>query len=133
MKGYAVEPNDAMREQGMKLFTGQNTFVWSEGSAEMTGLPDNCVDWVLMGSSFHWTDAPRAMKEFRRILRPGGFFTAIWNPRDIQRSALHTEIEDMIYQEVPGLKRVSSGRAMTTEKITERKGVYNAHIDGMCP
>ena len=66
-------------------------------------------------------------------IKAGRIFTAIWNPRDIQRSALHTEIEDMIYQEVPGLKRVSSGSAMTTEKITERKGVYNAHIDGMCP
>lgn len=120
VKGYAVEPNDAMRAEGMKLFMEQDTFVWSKGSAEMTGLPDKCVDWVLMGSSFHWADAPRAMEEFRRILRPGGFFTAIWNPRDIKRSALHTEIEDMIYKEVSDLKRVSSGSTMTTEMMEEK-------------
>ena len=56
--GYAVEPNDAMREEGMKLFKGKDSFEWSKGTAESTGLPDNSVDWVLMGSSFHWTDAP---------------------------------------------------------------------------
>lgn len=117
--GYAVEPNDAMREEGMKLFKGKDSFEWSKGTAESTGLPDNSVDWVLMGSSFHWTDAPKAVEEFRRILKPGGFFTAIWNPRDIQRSELHMEIEDMIYREVPGLKRVSSGNTMTTEKMTD--------------
>lgn len=122
VKGYAVEPNDAMREQGTKLFTGQNSFVWSKGSAEMTGLPDNCVDWVLMGSSFHWADASKAVEEFRRILRPGGFFTAIWNPRDIQRSDLHTRIEDMIYQEVPNMKRISSGSVMTTETMVQKVG-----------
>lgn len=120
VRGHAVEPNDAMREEGIRSFQGKDAFVWSKGSAEMTGLPDHCVDWVLMGSSFHWTDAPRAAKEFSRILKPGGSFTAIWNPRDIKRSALHTKIEEMIYREVPGMERVSSGNAMTTEMMEER-------------
>lgn len=122
VKGYAVEPNDAMRAEGMKLFAGKDTFVWSKGSAEMTKLPDECVDWVLMGSSFHWTDAPKAVEEFSRILKPGGFFTAIWNPRDIKRSPIHTEIEEMIYKEVPDLKRVSSGSTITTEYIASNVG-----------
>lgn len=120
IKGYAVEPNDAMRAEGIKIFEGKNTFVWSKGSAESTGLQDECVDWVLMGSSFHWADAPKATAEFKRILKPNGFFTAIWNPRDIQRSALHTDIEEMIYREIPDMKRVSSGNTMTTEIIEEK-------------
>lgn len=107
--GFAVEPNDAMRTEGVALFDGRETFVWSKGAAEATNLPDNCVDWVLMGSSFHWTDAPIALEEFHRILRPGGFFTAIWNPRDLGRSPIHMEIEHMIYEMVPQLSRVSSG------------------------
>lgn len=122
LTGYAVEPNAAMRQEGVDLFASKNTFEWRAGSAEETGLPDNCVDWVLMGSSFHWTDAPKAIEEFRRILRADGFFTALWNPRDIQRSALHTEIEDMIYQEVPNMKRVSSGSGMTTEIMMQKVG-----------
>lgn len=122
LAGYAVEPNDAMRQEGMNLFAGKNTFEWRSGSAESTGLPDECVDWVLMGSSFHWADATRATEEFRRILRPGGFFTAVWNPRDIQRSDIHRKIEDMIYKEVPGMKRVSSGSVITTEMMAQKAG-----------
>ncbi|MDE7417585.1 MAG: class I SAM-dependent methyltransferase [Lachnospiraceae bacterium] len=122
LTGYAVEPNDAMRQEGINIFAGKNTFEWKEGAAEATGIPDNCVDWVLMGSSFHWTDAPKATEEFRRILRPGGFFTAIWNPRDIQRSDIHKKIEDMIYKEVPNMNRVSSGNVITTEMMVQKVG-----------
>lgn len=109
LRGYAVEPNDAMRAEGVKLFEGRDCFVWSRGVAEETGLPDNSVDWVLMGSSFHWADTPVALREFHRILRPGGFFTAVWNPRNIESSPLHTGIEAKIREMVPNLKRVSSG------------------------
>lgn len=109
LRGYAVEPNDAMRAEGVKLFEGKDTFTWSAGFAETTGLPDNCVDWVLMGSSFHWADAPVALEEFHRILRPGGFFTAIWNPRNLESSEFHMDIEKSIQEMVPHLKRVSSG------------------------
>ncbi len=122
LTGFAVEPNDAMRAEGQKLFAERETFVWRAGAAEETGLPDNSVDWVLMGSSFHWADAPRAREEFRRILKPGGFFTAIWNPRDIGRSRLHTDIEEMIRGEIPNMKRVSSGGTVTTEVIMEKLG-----------
>ncbi len=122
LAGYAVEPNEAMRQEGMKLFSGKKSFEWKAGTAEETGLPDNCADWVLMGSSFHWVDAPQAAAEFRRILRPGGFFTAVWNPRDIQRGDIHMKIEDMIYNEVPDMKRVSSGSVITTEIMVEKLG-----------
>lgn len=73
-----------------------------------------------MGSSFHWTDSKRAMKEFYRILVPGGFFTAIWNPRDIENSELHKRIEDVVYSEVLGMKRVSSGRTVSMEEMQEK-------------
>lgn len=122
MHGYAVEPNDAMRNEGIKLFKDRNTFAWTKGTAEETGLDDGSVDWVLMGSSFHWADAERASREFSRVLTQGGFFTAIWNPRDIQRSTLHMEIEAMICEEVPTMKRVSSGGTVTTEQMVERLG-----------
>lgn len=107
--GLAVEPNDAMRAEGIKAFEGRNTFCWSKGFAEQTELPDNSVDWVLMGSSFHWTDTAVALKEFHRILKPGGFFTAIWNPRNIESSSFHMDIENTIQTMIPNLKRNSSG------------------------
>ncbi len=73
-----------------------------------------------MGSSFHWTDYRQAMKEFYRILVPGVFFTAIWNPRDIESSELHKRIEDAVYSEVPQMKRVSSGKSISTEEMKEK-------------
>ena len=51
---------------------------------------------------------------------PGGFFTAIWNPRDIESSELHRNIEDEVYDEVPNMKRVSSGKAISTEEMKEK-------------
>lgn len=93
---------------------------WRCGTAEDTGLEESCVNWVLMGSSFHWADSALAMKEFYRILVPGGFFTAIWNPRDIESSELHTRIEDVVYSEVPGMQRVSSGKRISTEEMKEK-------------
>lgn len=116
--GYAVEPNAAMRAEAVKKDWGG--VVWSEGTAEVTGLKDNCVNWALMGSSFHWADSKLAVKEFYRILVPGGFFTAIWNPRDIESSELHKRIEDVVYAEVPEMKRVSSGKAISTEEMKEK-------------
>lgn len=109
LTGCAVEPNDAMRAEGMKVFENNPSFTWLKGSAEHTGLEHNSFDWVLMGSSFHWVNTEDALIEFHRILKPGGFFTAIWNPRDIEGNELHETIENMIIHEVPELKRVSSG------------------------
>lgn len=120
LSGYALEPNDAMRIEGEKIFADNKRFEWRAGSAEETGLADNSVVWALMGSSFHWTDAQKAVEEFYRILVPGGFFTAIWNPRDLERSELHRRIEDAVYSEVPNMKRVSSGKTVSMEQMREK-------------
>ncbi len=117
--GFAVEPNAAMRAEAAQNYGG-GVFSWSEGYAETTGLEDNCVKWALMGSSFHWADSKLAVKEFYRILVPGGFFTAIWNPRDIESSELHQRIEEAVYAEVPTMKRVSSGKSVSTEEMKEK-------------
>ena len=107
--GYAVEPNDAMREEALRIGTTLGHFKWSKGTAEETGLSDHSVNWAFMASSFHWTNQPVALKEFHRILKPGGFFTALWNPRNVDKNELHVEIENIIKYYIPDLKRVSSG------------------------
>ena len=107
--GYAVEPNDAMRAEGEKNIALVNKFTWRKGFAEHTNLPDRSVDWVLMGSSFHWANTEEALREFSRILKPGGYFTAIWNPRDIEGHELHERIEQIVRDALPNMKRVSSG------------------------
>ena len=113
---FAVEPNDAMRSEGIRL-TSHRGVKWLEGSAEYTGLEDESVNWILMASSFHWTQPELALKEFKRILKPGGFFTALWNPRDLERSSLQMKIEEIIHEIVPDIKRVSSGSEKYTKNI----------------
>lgn len=115
--GFAVEPNGAMRAEGQAL--GLANFEWREGAAEVTGLPDACVDWVTMASAFHWTDAPKALAEFHRILRPGGMLTLLWNPRDIARDRLQSDIEAKIAAIAPHIRRRSSGSAAYTETLED--------------
>ncbi|HYC08240.1 MAG TPA: class I SAM-dependent methyltransferase [Steroidobacteraceae bacterium] len=114
----AVEPNDDMRAQGTATSAGTG-IRWRKGSAEATGLDAGSVDLVTMASSFHWADFERACAEFHRILRPGGVFAALWNPRLIEINPLLVEIEAHITQLKPDIRRVSSGRSGLTERLTE--------------
>lgn len=93
--------------------------MWRDGSAEATGLPDRSADLVSMASSFHWADFDKACDEFHRILRPGGVFVALWNPRLIEVNPLLVEIEAQITRLKPDVRRVSSGRSGITERLTD--------------
>ncbi len=115
----AVEPNDAMREAGEKQSAGSG-IDWRKGEAERTGLPDASCDMVCMASSFHWPDFDAAVKEFRRVLKPGGLFMALWNTRRFEASPLLSDIEDYLHKLVPELKRVSSGRSEFCNTLTDR-------------
>jgi ubiquinone/menaquinone biosynthesis C-methylase UbiE len=114
----AVEPNDDMRGQGVA--TSASTGIdWRKGSAEATGLGAQTVDLLTMASSFHWADFDKACSEFQRVLRPGGIFAALWNPRLIEANPLLVEIESEIARLKPDIKRVSSGRSGITERLTD--------------
>jgi ubiquinone/menaquinone biosynthesis C-methylase UbiE len=118
----AVEPNDDMRAQGIETSRDTN-IVWRQGSAEATGLPDGSADLVTMASAFHWADFDKACDEFHRILRRGGIFAALWNPRLIEgdpgANPLLVEIEAEIVRLKPDIRRVSSGRSGITERLTD--------------
>lgn len=115
----AVEPNDAMREAGMKQNDGL-PIIWVKGSAEATTLSNDSFDAVCMASSFHWTDFERATNEFFRILKPKGLFLALWNPRHYESNPLLVDIETTLHQMIPQLKRVSSGRSDFCNTLFER-------------
>jgi SAM-dependent methyltransferase len=70
-------------------------------------------------SSFHWVDFDKGCAEFQRILRPGGRFVAVWNPRLIEANPLLVEIEAEIGRLKPDVRRVSSGRSGLTERLTD--------------
>lgn len=115
----AVEPNADMRAHGEADGSGA-PIRWRAGAAEATGLDDAGCDWLTMASSFHWTDFDEATREFHRVLRPGGRFTALWNPRLIEVNPLLVEIEAHLDTLRPDIRRVSSGRSGITETLSDR-------------
>ena len=115
----AVEPNDDMLQNG-KADSRHNHIRWLAGSAEATSLADASADWLSMASSFHWANFDTATEEFHRVLRAGGRFTALWNPRLIEVNPLLVEIEAHLDTLRPNIKRVSSGRSGITETLTEQ-------------
>ena len=114
----AVEPNDAMRDEGRKL-NGALPIEWNKGCAEATNLPDASCDMVCMASAFHWPNFDAAITEFHRILKPGGLFMALWNTRRFESNPLLVEIEEYLHKLVPELKRVSSGRSEFCDSLTD--------------
>jgi SAM-dependent methyltransferase len=114
----AVEPNDDMRQEGILASQGHN-ISWRKGTGESTGLNAASCDLVSMASSFHWVDFDKGCAEFQRILRPGGRFVALWNPRLVEVNPLLVEIEGEITRLKPDIRRVSSGRSGLTEQLTE--------------
>lgn len=115
----AVEPNDDMRSTGE--WDSQSTLIsWRKGTGDRTGLPAGSADLLTMASSFHWVDFDAGVTEFSRVLRPSGWFVALWNPRCIEASPLLVQIEKHLKKLKPDLERVSSGRSGITATLTER-------------
>lgn len=115
----SVDPNDAMRGIGERDSAHYN-ITWRAGSGEDTGLPTASADLVTMASSFHWVDFHKGTQEFSRVLRPGGWFVALWNPRYIQASPLLMDIEAELDRLKPGMKRVSSARQGLMDELSDR-------------
>lgn len=79
---YAIEPNEEMRAEARKHLSGCPSCAVLEGSAEATGLPGRSVDLVCAAQAIHWFEPEAAQREFRRILKPGGWLAILWNTLD---------------------------------------------------
>lgn len=113
----AIEPNDDMFLEGMVDSKGTK-IIWSKGTGEATGLADDSIDLLTMASSFHWVNFNKGVEEFSRVLRKGGVFAAIWNPRIIDSSPLLLEIENKIRDINPSVNRISSGNSNFVENLS---------------
>jgi SAM-dependent methyltransferase len=75
---FAIEPNAAMRGAA----EADPRIVWVDGTAERTTLTDRSVDAVAAFQAWHWFDHVLATAEARRIVRPGGSLSVVYNERD---------------------------------------------------
>lgn len=75
----AVEPVEAMRRRLKEVVPQARAM---DGTAESMPLSDGSVDVVTVAQAFHWFDAPLAVAEIARVLKPGGGIGLIWNVRD---------------------------------------------------
>jgi ubiquinone/menaquinone biosynthesis C-methylase UbiE len=78
----AIEPNDEMRSLCKQLLAGWPRLEVHNATAEATGLTDASINMVAAGRAFHWFDIPRALTEFRRILKPNGWLVLVSLGRD---------------------------------------------------
>lgn len=97
----AVEPNDAMRANGLKRTDEFFNVRWHEGTGEATGQVTQAFDMVTFGSSFNVCDRHQALKETARILKPHGWFACMWNHRQLE-DPIQTQIEAIIKERVSG-------------------------------
>jgi len=101
LRVWAVEPNDAMRANGIKRTEAYPGVQWFEGVGEDTGMESGKFDLVTFGSSFNVCDRQRALAETSRILKPDGYFACMWNHRDLD-DPLQQEIEKVIKRNIAG-------------------------------
>jgi ubiquinone/menaquinone biosynthesis C-methylase UbiE len=97
----AVEPNDAMRANGIKRTEKLGNVRWHEGTGEATGQALQAFDMVTFGSSFNVCDRQQALKETARILKPRGWFACMWNHRQLE-DPIQAQIEAIIKARVSG-------------------------------
>jgi SAM-dependent methyltransferase len=115
---FGVEPNPEMRGAGEHELAGYRLFMSVAGTAEATTLPHASVDLVAAGQAFHWFDRQRARDEFRRILRPPGWVTLVWNDRKTDSSAFLADYEHLLQTYATDYTAVDH-RRMTDEVIGE--------------
>lgn len=75
----AVEPVAGMRTQLAGVLPEVEVL---DGTAEVIPVADGSVEVVAVAQAFHWFEAPTALMEIARVLRPKGRLVLLWNERD---------------------------------------------------
>ncbi|MGB3705908.1 MAG: methyltransferase domain-containing protein [Castellaniella sp.] len=124
----AVEPNDAMRTNGIKRTSSMTNVRWHEGTGEQTGQASQAFSLVTFGSSFNVCDRPAALKETARILKPKGWFACMWNHRYLD-DPIQSRIESIIKSHIDAYNYGSRREDQTA--IVDASGLFGpvTHLD----
>ncbi|OFW80388.1 MAG: methyltransferase [Alphaproteobacteria bacterium RIFCSPLOWO2_01_FULL_40_26] len=97
----AVEPNDAMRANGINRTMQFKNVSWGVGTGEETNQESKKFDAITFGSSFNVCDQNKALAESKRLTNDRGWFVCMWNYRDVNDS-IQKKIEDIIKNNISG-------------------------------
>ena len=124
----SVEPNDAMRANGIKRTENMPNVRWHEGTGEDTGQESKVFDMVTFGSSFNVCDREQALEETARILKPRGWFACMWNHRNLE-NPIQSQIETIIKERVAGYGYGTRREDQTA--IIDASGIFGSvvHLD----
>jgi len=111
-----IEPNDDMRR---KAETEDNppTLTYHKGTAENTTLDAASSDLIICAQAFHWFDPDKALSEFKRILKPGGWVALMWNERDENDEFTHMYGD--LFRTVPETEQVEMPRGKAGNALLE--------------
>jgi SAM-dependent methyltransferase len=105
----AVEPTGGMRDVFARVVPDVPVL---DGTAEAIPLPERFADAVVCAQAFHWFRPRPALREIRRVLRPGGGLGLVWNTRDesVRWSRRLSEIMEVHRGSVPVWRESTGGR-----------------------
>lgn len=94
----SVEPSLAMIDSGNHSHSGLR-YVCSK--AEELPIASASAGIVICAQAFHWLDAALALREFARVINPGGCVCVFWNNRDLSEPAPRI-FDELIHKWNPG-------------------------------
>ena len=103
---YGVEPNEAMRDAAEEFLKEFPNFISHDGTAEDTRLPDDSMDFVVAAQAFHWFDPENTRQEFKRILKPGGYVSLMWNERQLDTTEFLRGYEKLLLKYATDYEKV---------------------------
>ncbi len=113
----AIEPNDEMRSTAEMKLGGHLNFTSGNGTAQATRLATGSAAAIFCAQAFHWFNEAATLREWQRILKPGGTAVLIWNYFD-ESSAFFPDYSGVI-------------RAFGAEAEKTISSAWNAHLDNV--
>jgi len=119
----ALEPNDAMRINGINYTHEASNITWQKATAENTDQDNNIFDAITYGSSFNVCDKNKTLLEAKRITKNKGWFACMWNHRDLN-DPIQNEIENIILKYLPNYSY--GDRREDQSEILKKSNLFNS-------
>lgn len=116
---YAVEPNDDMRKTLKEKLSENEKIKIVDGTAENTGIENNSINLITATQAFHWFNIEEFRKECKRILKPNGRVSLLWNTLDMKSDIVKKAEEIQHRYTGRGIKYIEVDKVIVKNKRDE--------------